>query len=415
MVIWVNDQFELGKNSFGDERVVVMRRTDRERPNALVVLIHGLAGSGYGTWHHIPRKILTSNLVNADVAVADYPSAWRQLRKKPALPVLIDLLCDQLQTLDYKSIVLVGHSMGGLLAGATVRQWQQTLSPPLPVETIAGLIFVASPRAGSKWPVPTKERRVLGIHSPLQTLNDRFFSSHVDATIERSGSGPLKVPCFAVTADNDMWVDPFSSGLGITDAQRQTLPGTHTSVMRTDSFWSWMDRRLADLLQVHKTPTHPEPGWNELTTQFRGDPRHGVWEDVYRRVLEQYTEQSLIPLRDVPGTADGVGLRMRVVASDSALQGSGTAAVGRDTEDHAANRIRALGVATFGSEEAAHHAVTTAVGTGEKRWVTQVASISELESEMTNWLSRVAINSSLETRHRTARRRDLSDNEESFR
>ena len=65
-------------SSLVDEPLVVHRHP--ERREALVVLIHGLGGSRYGTWQNFPRFLFEDLSDAVDVGLYSYRTAWRRLK-----------------------------------------------------------------------------------------------------------------------------------------------------------------------------------------------------------------------------------------------------------------------------------------------------------------------------------------------
>jgi pimeloyl-ACP methyl ester carboxylesterase len=401
------DQAELDRRSFSDDPFVVLSRSDREKPRAVAVLIHGLAGSGFKTWRSLPARLIQSPRVNVDVAILDYRSAWRALRKKPSLDAVVDLLYGELQAFDYESIVLIGHSMGGILAASTVRHWSTVMNPQTAIDRMAGLIYVASPRAGTKWPVPTRERRLLRIHSADQRRNERYLVDHVDPTISRGGVGPRKIPSFAATASRDRFVGQWSTELGIPVSQTRVFEGSHSGVLGNPTLHGWLEERIVESLAVHRLPLRPEMHAEGLTTQFKGDSMHGSWEDAYRNALVRHRDTHGVVCRDVTETDGEIGLRMRVVSDESVAAGECHSDVEQDVADHDCRRIGALGIATYGQDSSAIAIVRAIAGTADKRWLKATSTRRELEDEMARWLERVAINPILSMRTRSVERHDL--------
>lgn len=403
----ITDKVGLDKRSFDTDPFVTLTRPDRQRPRGVVVLIHGLAGSGFSTWRSIPAQLLQSPRATVDVAILDYRSAWRALRRKPKLEMVVDLLYGELQALDYESIILVGHSMGGLLAASAVRHWNTVLNPQTGIERMAGLIYVASPRAGSKWPVPTRERRLLKIHSADQRLNERFLIDHVDPTVSRKGAGPRKIPSFTATASRDRFVDRWSTEVGIPVGQTRTFEGSHSGVLANPALHSWLEERIAESLEVHRLPLHPEVLATGPTTQFKGDSMNGSWEDAYRSALVRHRDTHGVVCRDVAESESDIGLRMRVVSDESVDDGQCHADLAQDAADHDFRRIGALGIATYGPDPSVITTVRTIAGTADKRWLKATSNRGELEDEMARWLERLAINPILSAGSRAAERDDF--------
>ncbi|WP_203336722.1 esterase/lipase family protein [Nocardioides limicola] len=403
----ITDQVELDKRSFSTDPFVVLTRPDRERPRGVVVMIHGLAGSGFATWRTLPAHLLQSQQANVDVAILDYRSAWRALSRKPKLEMVVDLLYGELQALDYESIVLVGHSMGGLLAASTVRHWSSVLNPQTGIERVAGMIYVASPRAGTKWLVPTRERRLLKRHSADQRLNERFLIDHVDPTVGRKGVGPRKIPSFTATASRDRFVGRWSTELGIPVGQTRVFDGSHSGVLANPTLHGWLDERISESLAIHRLPLGPDVLAAGPTTQFKGDSMNGSWEDAYLGALLRHRNTHGVVCRDVAESESDIGLRMRVVSDESVAGGECRADLVQDVADHDCRRIGALGIATYGQDPSSIKTVREIAGTADKRWLKATSTRGELEDEMARWLERLAINPILSTRTRAAERHDL--------
>lgn len=131
-------------------------------PDALnLVFVHGLGGEAHSTWMHNPKDDTTlwpswiGEEVGCNVWVAGYGAAlsgWKDAAMH--LSDLGETLFAALQVeqdLQDHRIVLVGHSLGGLVIKAGMTQ-AQALGAPLRVtllERIAGVVFVATPHQGA--------------------------------------------------------------------------------------------------------------------------------------------------------------------------------------------------------------------------------------------------------------------------
>jgi pimeloyl-ACP methyl ester carboxylesterase len=221
---------------------------------ALVVFIHGLGGHRYKTWGDLPSFFFT-DLSGAALGFYDYASGLRRFgsRQSIALGVHATQLADTIRDGPYDSVVLVGHSMGGLLAKATINQLidTRTLAGQSAIARIRGLLLLATPQAGSL-KVPgvarffSRDARVLRAHSDFVTDVTERFTNRV-VTTRTTGLGQLDkpiVPTFAVLATSDVWVDRFSAGMGLTHDQTKTVRGSHTSIVkpssRQDDVYGWM-------------------------------------------------------------------------------------------------------------------------------------------------------------------------------
>jgi pimeloyl-ACP methyl ester carboxylesterase len=220
-----------------DEPIVVHARDARIAKN-LVLFIHGLTGHRYGYWGNTPRFVL-DDLPTADVGLYFYKTAWK--RRKVFRSIDLDqearVLADSLRQLRlYEAIVLVGHSMGGLLAKAAIvdlinRGHRREL------QRLAGLVLLASPQLGSLR-VPrmlkmfSRDGRALFPHNDFIRRIDTTFSARL--AVEQSAD-PLdkhSLPTWAVVAAEDFWVDALSAGIGVPENQKLTVRGSHGSITK---------------------------------------------------------------------------------------------------------------------------------------------------------------------------------------
>ena len=90
------------------------------------MFIHGLGGKRYGhraTWGDFPRYLF-QDFPNLDVALVQYRTAlgrvqfWKSIDLADEGIVLADAIRD---LAEYKNVIIIAHSMGGLLTGAAIR------------------------------------------------------------------------------------------------------------------------------------------------------------------------------------------------------------------------------------------------------------------------------------------------------
>jgi pimeloyl-ACP methyl ester carboxylesterase len=236
------DTYEAAAGSFESEPLVIHRRTDRPRNSRLVVLIHGLKGTRYGrksTWGRLPGQ-LYQDLPELDLGLYQYRSALlpSRLRRHVDVEGEAELLIGVLRAhKSYTSIVLVGHSMGGLIAKASVAALAVQAGGEEMLRKICGLLLIATPQIGSHW-VPkwahwmTPETRTLSVHSDLCRRVNRVFQDHFDLRPVGDPHKPRKLPTWAVVAQDDLWVDRLSAEIGLKSGQVVLVPGSHTSIVK---------------------------------------------------------------------------------------------------------------------------------------------------------------------------------------
>ena len=128
----------------------------------------------------MPGAVYGSDRIDADVAIFDYVSGIR--RRLGFSPNIIDVareLNSHLDALQYKRIILVGHSMGGIICSMAIRLSHQKTpfghSEAL-IHRAVGLIALASPRSGAR-AVILAARRTLAYSGSTMLKSPRTRSS----------------------------------------------------------------------------------------------------------------------------------------------------------------------------------------------------------------------------------------------
>lgn len=99
---------------------VLMRKPGASN-SRIVVFVHGFLGSSQETWGEFPKLLnADTDLNHFDIFLWSYPSAI--LGRNPDVRLLGDQLKTELneRLRDYKSIYLIGHSLGGLVIQSMV-------------------------------------------------------------------------------------------------------------------------------------------------------------------------------------------------------------------------------------------------------------------------------------------------------
>src|SRR5262245_17232958 len=140
-------------DELADQSIVVHRR-DGGSATRILIFVHGLGGSRYGaksTWGAFP-KFIFEDVSDLDVGLYQYETLWRRLKFGAQVPldreaeIFAGILRDELAS--YRDIILVGHSMGGLLCKALIVRLIHDKRVDL-LDRIEGLFLLASPQLGS--------------------------------------------------------------------------------------------------------------------------------------------------------------------------------------------------------------------------------------------------------------------------
>lgn len=243
-----------------------------------VVFVHGLEGNERSTWMHKPRDPTTlwphwvGQDMGCNVWVAGYNAAVsRWTNSAMHLSELGEALFSALQVerdLQSHSIVLIGHSLGGLVIKSGMTQ-AQTLGDPLRLkllERIAAVVFVGTPHQGSnlatladklRFPLRTNAQVVSMVsHDPwLKILNSQFRALHeqrkfgVRVFYESKGVFiGLRLLGISIGFRQTI-VDRNSSDPGITGVNPTAIEGDHIEIAKPRSRQAYIHKALLDFLE----------------------------------------------------------------------------------------------------------------------------------------------------------------------
>lgn len=244
--------------ALGEEPLVIHQRTTPTANDKLLVFVHGLGGQRYGartTWGKFP-EFLFADLPDVDIGLYQYRTGGGRVLSTKSVSiesearVFADLIRDGLS--GYKSIMLVGHSMGGLVCKATIKvlidaRMRNALT------RLCGLMLMATPQLGSlrmpgwlsRW---SFDARALHPHNDLIQSINRTFEDHVALDEAVATLRKVTIPTWAVEGVSDTWVDPLSSGIGLTSSRRKLVRGSHTSIVkpvdRSADAYEWVKERI---------------------------------------------------------------------------------------------------------------------------------------------------------------------------
>jgi pimeloyl-ACP methyl ester carboxylesterase len=243
MKIISQDQFSVPGNldELVDQSIIVHRRNGNSA-NRILIFVHGLGGSPYGTWGNF-SKFIFEDVPDLDIGLYQYETLWRRLKFGAQIPldreadVFAGVLRDELKA--YRDVILVGHSMGGLLCKALVTRLVHDKRMDL-LDRLAGLFLLASPQLGSlrvpgilSWLSPDAD--ALRPHGPLLADIARTFEDNLLVNRNSISYDKPIIPTFAVLGASDFWVDELSAGIGIPTRQKKTAVGTHSEIVKPSS------------------------------------------------------------------------------------------------------------------------------------------------------------------------------------
>jgi pimeloyl-ACP methyl ester carboxylesterase len=262
---------------------LIVHRRHNQANSQLVMFVHGLNGSRYGTWGSFPN-LLFEDRVSVDIGMYDYASGLRRIRPGVSfdLEAHARQVADLVRDLIYDEVVLIGHSMGGLLCKAAITDLldsqTETADGRLAVQRIIGLFLMATPQAGSlRVPRPiwelSSDAQVLRAHSPLVTKVAERFTDRVSGDGRRRPKlGSVNIRTFAVVATGDKWVDRLSAGLGVPRDHTKNVRGSHTSIVKPtskdDDLYRWLVTHLDYCFQFSGRAASTEPPASGASTTY---------------------------------------------------------------------------------------------------------------------------------------------------
>ena len=242
-----------------DEHPLILhQRSEPTKNRGLVIFVHGLGGCRYGsgsTWGHFPQ-FLYEDFAELDIGLYQYRTLtgrlrfWKSVSLEDEARVLAGILRDELTS--YARIVLVGHSMGGLLCKASICELLETKEDGA-LERVAGLFLLATPQLGSLrvprfMKVFSADFRALAAHGGLVTKINQKFEDCIALDERTVTYRKVTVPTWAVEGVSDQWVDKLSAGIGLVSARRKVVRGSHTSIVKPRSkdndVYAWVKQKV---------------------------------------------------------------------------------------------------------------------------------------------------------------------------
>jgi pimeloyl-ACP methyl ester carboxylesterase len=318
-----------------------------EKSPTLVVLVHGLFGQGYKTWGTLPQRLFDGAEGPAlDVGVYDYRNGIRGImRRAGKWEFWRSQLVSHLQEIEseYTDVVLIGHSMGGLLIEAVTKTYieRRALEHLNDAGKIAALVVLSAPRAGSGWALPVlpiimSETRVLRRLAPHLAEVDEFFATYVERhNVATPSDGQIVLPVYAAIGGRDRLVSQFSAMFSVPTGQRLHLDATHISIVKPEAddaqLASWLQRTIAERLEVRAQAMRLDQHADRGSTQAVADPRYTLitrfisdssglhWEELYNEARHQATTTTVTvqDIREI--SSSNVDVNLIVAIHDAAL------------------------------------------------------------------------------------------------
>lgn len=222
------------------EALVVHRHPQGPRARALLILVHGLGGNRYGkrtTWGKIP-EFLFEDFPYLDLGMYEYRTLFRRFKlfESISLEEEARVFAGILREADYETILLAGHSMGGLLCMAVLCYFYESNQKEV-LERIAGLLLMATPQTGSQR-LPgwlcwfSRDFYALRPHGQFVTRVQRTITNAFYLDENEVSRDKTTVPTWALLGSSDFWVDRLSASLRLPDARCQSVRGSHTSIVK---------------------------------------------------------------------------------------------------------------------------------------------------------------------------------------
>jgi pimeloyl-ACP methyl ester carboxylesterase len=253
----------LGQSDPRQKQPLIVHGHEGDAADQLVILVHGWGGGRYTTWRRM-ASLLFSDLPACDLGLYDYPSGRRRFPGTgPDLDRQAANLADSIRDCGYRSVVLVCHSLGGLVArraiADNIHSQAADSGGALAVDRLAALFLCGTPMAGTRlvpgalrWTTP--DLRWLAAHSQEVTRTAKAFADRV-VPDPPAAPGQIVLPVYTLIGGKDRVVDEFSSAGSIPSARRLNTVEGHRSLIqpqtRDDQAYLWLLSHLRGAFAAH--------------------------------------------------------------------------------------------------------------------------------------------------------------------
>lgn len=212
--------------SFADSKFV----RNVEINEKLVIFLHGFTGDYLNTWENFPALLEGDQiLAHFDILMWGYPSNLFSFN--PSIETLGRYIAERIEGLPerYKSLVIVAHSMGGLVSRAAVTS-ALTSNKRHSLLRLKKLILFGTPNEGAEIAKLTSFWNQQGQEMEpssefIEELNDDWISLSHDFNLE--------IPTTVLIGLEDSYVKPESAKSYFTDVR--IVEGNHVSMVKPSS------------------------------------------------------------------------------------------------------------------------------------------------------------------------------------
>jgi len=242
------------KDTLSEDLVIHSVKKDN---NKLILFIHGLRGKRYGassTWGKFPQ-LLSEDLSDFDIGLYQYNTVEKRafrisLSIENEARHLANLIRDNLR--NYKKIIIIAHSMGGILAKSII--YQLIVNNDISViKKISGLFLMATPNFGAKW-IPylisniSKDFKVLKNHNEYLTKVNKTIDNYFVFNENTNIDNKRNLPVWTVVASNDIWVEEQSASICLSSERIKFIKGSHTTIVKPenkdDDVYCWIKEKI---------------------------------------------------------------------------------------------------------------------------------------------------------------------------
>lgn len=240
-------------------------RPNREN-DQIVVFIHGLNGERYLTWGDLPAEMFTQ-FPHADFGFYGYRNGFQRWNpfKSISLEDEAQVLIDTLRDSPYKTIVLMGHSLGGVLIRVAITKMIEMNNLGL-LKRIKAMFLYAVPQQGAHslpalLNLMNSDASALSRNSDLIKRTTRVFLDNFHTNEKKPvDADGLWLPVYCIQAVEDLWVKELSAAINIKTSMRKVVRESHTSVVKGNNseVGDWVISKLRLYLSP-ATPDKPAP------------------------------------------------------------------------------------------------------------------------------------------------------------